>query len=200
MKLTYGNGEVLIDGQVQAFDIRFKGAINIINPQDNWVIGSGDNKIMGVNMNQSNEALLFEYEGKLKILAANYVKDDSLHNMRIEVQGMGYWELDREKWEDDGSLWGTKDGTYVVGGIPKKTKSVYKSLKTIDDRYYYKDGTPVGIGIDIHIHNTGVVMTGPEHNADSVRIYEKDGLKRVKTVVAMAKHMGKKIKATRGEY
>ena len=33
-----------------------------------------------------------------------------------------YWELDREKWEDDGSLWGTRDGTYLIGSKQRFNK------------------------------------------------------------------------------
>lgn len=119
--ITYGNGEVIGLENIQAFDIRFKGSINITPEQDNWVINSNNNRIIGVNLSQTSEPLLFTYQGKLKILSAKYVKDNEQYRSRITLQGVDFWELDRENWEDDSSLWGTRNGTYLVGAKQRRT-------------------------------------------------------------------------------
>ena len=119
--ITYGNGEVIAEENIQAFDIRFKGNISITPEQDNWVIQSKGNRIIGVNISQTSEPLLFTYEGELRLLSAKIVKDNELKRSRITLQGVDFWELDRENWEDDGSLWGTRNGTYLVGSRQRRT-------------------------------------------------------------------------------
>jgi hypothetical protein len=119
--ITYGNGEVIGLENIQGFDIRFKGSISVTPEQDNWIINANRNRIIGVNLSQTSEPLLFTYQGELRILSAKYVKDNEQHRSRITLQGVDYWELDREKWEDDSSLWGTRNGTYVVGAKQRRT-------------------------------------------------------------------------------
>ena len=62
---------------------------------------------------------LFNYVGEFRILSCKSVKNNILQREKITLQGVDYWELDREKWEDDGSLWGTRNGTYLVG-VPQR--------------------------------------------------------------------------------
>jgi len=119
--ITYGNGEVIGLENIQAFDIRFKGSISIDPAQDNWIIQAKKNRIVGINLNQTSQPLLFTYQGELRILSAKYVQGEELKRARITLQGVDYWELDREKWEDDESLWGTRNGTYLVGSKQRRT-------------------------------------------------------------------------------
>ena len=125
--ITYGNGEVIGLENIQGFDIKYKGSIEIDPAQDNWIIQANKNRIIGICLNKTSSALLFTYTGELRILSAKYVQNNEQKRSRITLQGVDYWELDREKWEDDGSLWGTRDGTYLVGS--KKRKTTIKNLE-----------------------------------------------------------------------
>jgi len=125
--ITYGNGEVIGLENIQGFDIRFKGSITIDPAQDNWIIQANKNRIIGICLNQTSSALLFTYTGELRILSAKYIRNNEQHRSRITLQGVDFWGLDREKWEDDGSLWGTRNGTYLVG--TKKRKTTVKNLE-----------------------------------------------------------------------
>ena len=174
--ITYGNGEVLFDGNAQGFELRYKGIIRITNSPDNLFLSANKNKIIGVMLDGTGmPSELFNYEGEFRILSCRVVKDNALQRERITLQGVDYWELDREKWEDDGSLWGTRDGTYLVGSkqrFNKHSVAVNNNIKTqFRGQYVYSDGTPVPANMLIHIHADGVTMTGGVHTEDSVQIY-----------------------------
>lgn len=136
--ITYGNGEVFGIENIQAFDIRFNGAIIITPAQDNWIIQATNNRIIGVNLNQTSQPLLFTYQGRLKITLAEYVQDNELKRTSVTIQGVDYWELDRERWEDDDSLWGTRNGTYLVGFEQRGT--TVKNLKNGISKVIPKEG------------------------------------------------------------
>ena len=91
--ITYGNGEVLFDGSAKGFEMRYKGKISI----------------------KSNN------EGELRILSCRTSEGSYLERQQVTLQGVDYWDLDNQKWEDDGSLWGEGGGTYLTGTKPKKT-------------------------------------------------------------------------------
>ena len=174
--ITYGNGEVLFEGSSQGFELRYKGSIRITNSPDNLFLSANKNKIIGVMLDGTDMPQeLFNYVGELRVLSYKSAQSGSMERERITLQGVDYWELDREKWEDDGSLWGTRDGTYLVGSKQRFNKSkivVNNNIKTQSEgQYQYKDGTPVPANELIHIHSDGVTMTGGVHTKDSVQIY-----------------------------
>ena len=174
--ITYGNGEVLFEGSSQGFELRYKGSIRITNSPDNLFLSANKNKIIGVMLDGTDMPQeLFNYVGKFKVLSCISAQSGSMERERITLQGVDYWELDREKWEDDGSLWGTRDGSYLVGSKQRFNKSkivVNNNIKTQSEgQYQYKDGTPVPANELIHIHSDGVTMTGGVHTKDSVQIY-----------------------------
>lgn len=174
--ITYGNGEVLFDGNSQGFELRYKGTIRITNSPDNLFLSANKNKIIGVMLNgEDMPQELFNYVGELRILSCKSVKNNTLERERITLQGVDYWELDREKWEDDGSLWGTRDGTYLIGSKQRFNKHsivVNNNIRTKSEgQYEYADGSPVPANELIHIHSDGVAMTGGVHTEDSVNIY-----------------------------
>ena len=174
--ITYGNGEVLFDGNAQGFELRYKGAIRITSSPDNLFLSANKNKIIGVMLDGTDmPSELFNYEGEFKVLSCKVAKDNTSQREKITLQGVDYWELDREKWEDDGSLWGTRDGTYLVGSKQRFNKHsvvVNNNIRTqYEGQYEYSDGTPVPANMLIHIHADGVAMTGGVHTEDSVQIY-----------------------------
>ena len=173
--ITYGNGEVLFDGYAKGFDMRYKGSIRVTNSPDNLFLSANKNKIIGVMLDGSDMPQeLFNYVGELKILSCKSVQGDAMERESITLQGVDYWELDNENWEDDGSLWGTRNGTYLVGSKQRFNKSkivVNNNIKVQDGLYQYKDGTPVSADELIHIHANGTAMTGAVHTEDSVQIY-----------------------------
>ena len=106
--ITYGEGKVLFDGDAKAFEIRYKGTIRILDSPDKLFIKADRNTIKGIMIDGSNMPQeLFSYVGELRLLSAK-AGSNILERERITLQGVDYWELDREKWEDDGSLWGTR--------------------------------------------------------------------------------------------
>tara|TARA_R100000655_G_scaffold104286_1_gene151375 strand:+ start:5655 stop:6314 length:660 start_codon:yes stop_codon:yes gene_type:complete len=174
--ITYGNGEVLFDGNAKGFELRYKGTIRITNSPDNLFLSANKNKIIGVMLDGTDmPSELFNYVGKLRVLSCKSVKGNDLQGEEITLQGVDYWELDNEKWEDDGSLWGTRNGTYLVGSeqtFNKHSIVVNNNIKTqFEGQYEYSDGTPVPANELIHIHADGVTMTGGVHTEDSVEIY-----------------------------
>ena len=171
--VTYGSGEVLFDGSANGFEIRYKGSIRITNSPDNLFIVADKSSIKGVMLDGSDlPQELFNYVGELRLLSCKSAIDDIKQRERITLQGVDYWELDREKWEDDNSLWGTRDGTYLIGSKQRFNAHnivVNNNLKTqYDGQFYYSDGSPVPANEPIHIHADGVVMSGGVHTKDSV--------------------------------
>ena len=174
--ITYGNGEVLFDGNSQGFELRYKGSIRITSSPDNLFLSANKNKIIGVMLNGTDMPQeLFTYVGELKVLSCKTAQNDTMERERISLQGVDYWELDNEKWEDDGSLWGTRNGTYLTGSKQRYNKHsivVNNNIKTqADGQYLYGDGSPVPANELIHIHSDGVAMTGGVHTKESVNIY-----------------------------
>ncbi len=174
--ITYGNGEVLFDGNAKGFELRYKGIIRITNSPDNLFLSANRNKIIGVMLDGTDmPSELFNYVGEFRILSCKSVKNNDLQREGIALQGVDYWELDNEKWEDDGSLWGTRNGTYLVG-LPQRFNKhsivVNNNIRTqVEGQYVYDDGTPVPANELIHIHADGIAMTGGVHTEDSVQIY-----------------------------
>ena len=174
--ITYGNGEVLFNGNSQGFEMGYKGSIRITNSPDNLFLSANKSKIVGVMLDGTDlPQELFNYVGELRILSCKSVQGEVMERERITMQGVDYWELDREKWEDDGSLWGTRNGTYLVGSKQRFNKSkivVNNNIKTQSEgQYLYGDGSPVPANELIHIMNDGTTMTGGVHTKDSVQIY-----------------------------
>ena len=174
--ITYGNGEVLFDGSAKGFEMRYKGTIRITNSPDNLFLSANKNKIIGIMLDGLDmPSELFNYVGEFRVLSCKSVQGDAMERESIRLQGVDYWELDNENWEDDGSLWGTRNGTYLIGSKQRfnKTKIVVNNnIKTQSDgQYQYKDGSPVPANELIHIHADGIAMTGGVHTEDSVQIY-----------------------------
>ncbi len=174
--ITYGNGEVLFDGDSQGFELRYKGSVRITNSPDSLFLSANKNKIVGVMLDGTNMPQeLFNYVGDLRILSCKSVKNNVLEREDVVLQGVDYWELDKEKWEDDGSLWGTRNGKYLIGSQQRFNKHnivVNNNIRTQSEgQYQYRDGTPVPANELIHIHSDGSAMTGGVHTEDSVNIY-----------------------------
>ena len=174
--VTYGNGQVLFDGYSQGFELRYKGSIRITNSPDNLFLSANKNKIIGVMLDGTYMPQeLFNYVGELRILSCKSAQGGVMERERITLQGVDYWELDREKWEDDSSLWGTRNGTYLVGGRQRFNKHsivVNNNIKTQSEgQYLYGDDSPVPANELIHIHSDGMAMTGGVHTKESVNIY-----------------------------
>tara|TARA_R100000655_G_scaffold26676_2_gene54819 strand:+ start:1681 stop:2346 length:666 start_codon:yes stop_codon:yes gene_type:complete len=174
--ITYGNGEVLFNGNSQGFELRYKGAIRITSSPDNLFLSANRNKIIGLMLDGTDmPSELFNYVGEFRILSCKSIKNNALHIEQIKLQGVDYWELDIERWEDDNSLWGTRGGTYLVGSkqtFSKHSIVVNNNIKTqFKGQYQYSDGTDVPANELIHIHADGVTMTGGVHNESSVTIY-----------------------------
>jgi len=174
--ITYGNGEVLFEGNSQGFEMRYKGTIRITSSPDNLFLSANKNKIIGVMLDGTDMPQeLFNYVGEFRVLSCKTAQGGAMERERITLQGVDYWELDSEKWEDDGSLWGTRNGTYLIGSRQRFNKSrivVNNNIKTQSEgQYEYSDGTPVPANELIHIMNDGTAMTNGVHTEDSVNIY-----------------------------
>ena len=174
--ITYGYGVVLFEGASQGFEMGYRGSIRITSSPDNLFLSANKNKIIGVMLDGTDmPQQLFNYTGELRVLSCQSVQNNTMERERITLQGVDYWELDNEKWEDDGSLWGTRNGTYLVGAKQRYNQHkivVNNNIKTQSEgQYEYKDGTPVPANELIHIHADGVTMTGGVHTKDSVNIY-----------------------------
>ena len=179
--ITYGEGKVLFDGAAKAFEIRYKGIIRILDSPDKLFIKADRNTVKGIMIDGSNMPQeLFSYVGELRLLSAK-AGSNILERERITLQGVDYWELDREKWEDDGSLWGTRNGTYLVGSRQRYNAHdivVNNNLKTqYSGQFYYPDGKPVPANEPIHIHADGVVMSGGVHTETSVTLKDSPDAK-----------------------
>tara|TARA_R110000824_G_scaffold64565_3_gene168630 strand:+ start:3802 stop:4413 length:612 start_codon:yes stop_codon:yes gene_type:complete len=182
--ITYGNGVVLFDGASQCFDMGYKGSIIITDKPDNLLLFASRNRIIGVMLDGTDmPQTLFNYTGYFKVLTCKSVQSGAIKREQVTLQGVDYWGLDEEKWEDDGSLWGTKNGTYTSGSKQRynKTKMVVNNnIKTQSEgEYEYKDGSPVPANELIHIMNDGTTMTGGVHTKDSVNIYPSKSRKGI---------------------
>ena len=174
--ITYGNGEVLFDGSAKGFQMRYKGTIRITSSPDNLYLSANKRKIVGVMLDGTDMPQeLFKYKGEFRVLSCKTAQNETMEREGITLQGVDYWELDGEKWEDDDSLWGTRNGTYLIGAKQRFHKSkivVNNNIRTQSEgQYQYKDGTPVSANELIHIHADGMAMTGGVHTKDSVQIY-----------------------------
>ena len=180
--ITYGNGEVLFDGNSKGFEMRYKGAIRITNSPDNLFLSANKNKIIGVMLDGSDMPQeLFNYIGEFRILSCKTVQNNAMDIEHITLQNVDYWELDNEIWGKDESLWGTRNGTYLIGFNQRFNKHsivVNNNIKTQSEgQYQYRDGSPFPANELIHIHADGVAMTGGVHTEDSVQIYPPKGRK-----------------------
>ena len=183
--ITYGNGEVLFDGLSKGIEIKYRGEISIISSPDSLFLSANKNTIIGVMLNgEDMPQELFKYRGEFEILTCKSVQDNIMKREPITLQGVDYWELDGEKWEDDGSLWGTRNGTYLIGPRQRynnKKIVVNNNIRTqLSGQYEYKDGSPVKANEFIHIYNDGTIMTEAKYSKDSVEIYPPKG-RRVAT-------------------
>ena len=172
--ITYGNGKVLFDGAAKGFEMRYKGSIRITSSPDNLLLSANKNKIIGVMLDGTDMPQeLFNYVGELRVLSCKSVQGESMERERITLQGVDYWELDREKWEDDGSLWGTRDGTYLIGSKQRfnKKRIVVNNNIQSNGKFQYGDGTPLSDNALIHIMNDGTPMSEGVHSKDSEYIY-----------------------------
>ena len=104
--ITYGNGEVLFDGSAKGFEMRYKGKITITSNTEGLLIDASKNRIIGIMVDGGDLPVdLFTYEGELRILSCRTSEGSYLERQQVTLQGVDYWELDNQKWEDDGSLW-----------------------------------------------------------------------------------------------
>ena len=174
--ITYGNGEVLFDGSSQGFEMRYRGSIRITDSPDNLFLSANKNKIIGIMLDGTDMPQeLFNYVGEFRVISCKTVQGNVLERERITLQGVDYWELDSEKWEDDGSLWGTRNGTYLIGAKQRYNKTkivVNNNIKTQSEgEFVYGDDSPVPANELIHLMNDGTAMTGGVHTKDSVNRY-----------------------------
>ena len=174
--ITYGNGEVLFDGAAKGFEMRYKGTITITDSPDNLFLSANQRKIIGIMLDSSDMPQeLFKYMGEFRVLSCKTAQNNTMEIESINLQGVDYWELDNEAWENDESLWGTRGGTYLIGSMQRFNKHsivVNNNIRTQSEgQYKYKDGSPVPANELIHIHADGVAMTGGVHTEDSVQIY-----------------------------
>ena len=185
MKITYGDGSLILDGAGKGFEIIYKGVIRITNSPDNVFISANKNKIVGFTLDGSNlPSELFDYLGDLRLLSCKVVTPSlDYESPSISLIGVDYWGLDREKWEDDASSWGTSGKTYLVGEKQRYNRhsiAVNNNIKVdFDGQYVFEDGSSVMKGTLIHIHSDGVAMTGGVHAEDSVTIYPPKGKKPI---------------------
>ena len=64
--ITYGNGEVLFDGNSQGFELRYKGTIKITSSPDNLFLSANKNKIIGLMLDGNDMPQeLFNYQHKM---------------------------------------------------------------------------------------------------------------------------------------
>ena len=134
--ITYGNGEVLFDGSAKGFEMRYKGKITITSNTEGLLIDASKNRIIGIMVDGGDLPVdLFTYKGELRILSCRTSEGSYLERQQVTLQGVDYWELDNQKWEDDGSLWGEGGGTYLTGEKPKKTV-------IIDDKFAKEKAVP----------------------------------------------------------
>ena len=182
--ITYGDGEVLFDGSAKGVEIRYKGVITITESPDNLFISANRRKIVGAMLDATDMPQeLFSYEGTFRIVSCKSVQDNMLKREHITIQGVDYWYLDNEKWEDDTSLWGDSNKKYLKGRpqrYNKKTMIVNNNLKANqDDQYLYKDGSSVSKNTNIHIYGDGRVFTGSVQDKDSVEILPSKSRKKI---------------------
>tara|TARA_R100000278_G_scaffold95367_1_gene72818 strand:- start:2109 stop:2768 length:660 start_codon:yes stop_codon:yes gene_type:complete len=174
--LVYGDGNVIFEGSARGFEIVYKGAIKITESPDNLFISGNKKKIVGVMMaDEDIPNKLFSYEGNFRILLCNMIQNNEMVKTEVKLQGVDFWQLDGQKWEDDGTKWGTSNKTFLVGAVQRFNKHdivVNNNIRTqYDGQYNYSNGDPVLANTLIHIHNDGKAMTGGTHNEDSVEIY-----------------------------
>jgi hypothetical protein len=135
--ITYGNGEVLFDGNAKGFELRYKGSVSIESNADSLLISVGKNKIAGLMVDGTDLPVqLFTYEGEFRLLSCKTTEGSTLERQPITLQGVDYWNLDNGKWEDDTSVWGSGTGTYLTGNKPRKSV-------VINDKFAEEKAQPV---------------------------------------------------------
>ena len=195
MNITYGDGEVLVSGDIKGFQIAYTGVVVITEKSDDIFMSANDSRIIGISLVAgSMPKSLFKYKGDLKISSCKIVTIDSEYiKAKLKTQGVDTWGLDKEVWEDDGSRWGTSNKKYLVGSkqvFNKKSIVVNNNIKVgYDGQYLYKDGSPVLKDSLIHIHSDGTAMTGGVKDKNSVIIYHSMSAKpltkkQIRTVIS----------------
>tara|TARA_R110002020_G_scaffold10775_2_gene40895 strand:- start:902 stop:1372 length:471 start_codon:yes stop_codon:yes gene_type:complete len=111
--LNVGKKIVSLDSDVnyQGIQIDYVGSINITSLlPDNYIVSSGNNKIIILKLNQSNDILkdLFSYNGLAMITKCMLVTDTlTSHNLNVNKSNLekymrldGVWETYTRNWED----------------------------------------------------------------------------------------------------
>tara|TARA_Y100001938_G_C8091274_1_gene435231 strand:+ start:2449 stop:2985 length:537 start_codon:yes stop_codon:yes gene_type:complete len=170
-KFTYGNGECVVQGNVNSIEIIYKGSIAIISKlPSEYTIKTDKNKIMIDFFNKPkllNE--LFSYFGEFRVIKViAYDENKNLINLSIQKY-VDYSENLHTNAENITRKSEDIKQTYTYGRyIPKTTviSKVYNNLNTASQLkdLFLKGEIYTG---QFHLHIDGTAMTGAIHTKDS---------------------------------
>lgn len=197
MQIIYGKGNVLFNGSARSFDLQYTGKMVITKSLDSMLISATKKRIIGIMLNAEElPEELFSYKGTFKIQQCKVATNNSIEPVKITTQGIDLYNVDKSKWEDDGSAWDAENYGYTVGNVKSSKNTsiaVNNNIKTKNDGdYEFEDGTPVPANTLIHIHSDGKTMTGGVHDEDSEDIFiPKEKRKLIKRKITQIAKMQK---------
>ena len=135
MKISVGKGKVNFKGSAIAFDIRYKGSIEIKNSPDNLLINANSKRIIGFMLNGENlPDELFQFVGKLILLNGKVSNLDESVKVYIENYETDYWMAQNIEWGSHTGIYNELSSTYSYKKVPiynKKKEIVGEEKKHI---------------------------------------------------------------------
>lgn len=199
--------EIIGHESIRCIDITFKGKFHAESLlPSNWTIMSSNSRMILINFNNNvYSESASNPQGKILNFTGNIVlKNARAYDINSVSIPVDIKLQNSSTWEDTHTVFSNTSDYYTSYSMSTSKKSpliksvqiVKNNLHTSSEEFYYKDGTPY-TG-DYHMHQDGRVMTGAEHQRDSVYIYRKDSkgkivkasnYKRLTQFVKMSKNL-----------
>ncbi len=174
--LTNNNLEISITGGilVRAMDIRYKGKFHAESMlPDDWFFFARKNKMLCINLGNSNPSQIMKFEGKIHIYGTSiYDSENNQYSINVEEPVEDKWEIYNNKFDSSVDQYSNLSSTRTKRTNIRDVQIVKNNLETKSEEFYYKDGAPYEG--PYHMHMDGTTMTGAYHEKDSIPIYRKN--------------------------
>ena len=200
--IEYGNGEVSIKigSDIVGIDILLSGTYELESYDvPNLLISYNNNRIIGVCLGGTLGISPFlKYTGDLRILRCHAINTAMEKVVLIASYRSDLFIIILDDFDNIHTKFEDLNVTNVYGKIPEFTKVelITKNLHTKGDEYTLNGKDYSGY---YHLHHTGVVMTGAEHDESSETLEIKNKIQHIKRISESIKTI-RKASATGGRY
>ena len=200
--IEYSNGEISINigSDVVGFDILLSGEYELESYDiPNLLFSYNNHRIIGVSLGGTLGISPFlKYTGNLRILRCSVINTAMEKIVLIPKYRSDLWENIQDDFDQIYTKWEDLNVTNVYGKMPEFTnvKLITKNLHTEGGEYTLNGKDYSGY---YHLHQTGVVMSGAEHDENSETLEVKNKIQHIKRISESIKTI-RKASATGGRY